>query len=591
MSVNRHFRILLLLLFCPPLSACDDEKPYTPFQIATALPRDDNAPSKPKREKNEVNETERGPVSLRAGSNQVSWQVFDRRLQAPDGTVFDVAIPSPESTEDEIAVWVLPKKEQGIFANAGLWLFNKRGEIKARLLDLPDFLPTGKDCHYRATLEKTGATSLTSRVVAQCTERLLPGSPSGSLAVVAPGRTQTLLIHLRLQEPAPGESIQYQVNSLDRDDDQRDDIQIDITLRSPNGSKETLPFRWLSRTAGASRQGDAPRAQLSKRASRLSTAASRRAERARVPAQVDTLRRLVSAICSETGTQKFDVAGGTPLPCGDIQTTMIRLTHAATQAHLGEGHWDDALGEVERVSWFAKKPTEKQKQSLKQLLFAKVPHQPSKRLARFDVKTPSSSGPYGSPLRFSDDGQLWALTQDGMTKRLTMKGDPPLIVAATDESPEKRIEPPVFLLHPTSTSKRKLHAALPSCARSEVQLVFVKGEQLPAAPVPIAILAPRPGACRTFSPTALQAIPHYWEGSQLVLTLGGQLVNSGTKLRSHSAPLAWGTSLGVAIKKGNRLNLFTGDVAEGLHHCVAENKGEKVACLKGESIIVLGPKN
>lgn len=567
--------------------ACDEDKPYTPFQVATSLPNDEKAPNTPKADHDQQKRESKWATSLRAPAGSTAWKAFGRTLSAPKGTELHVGLPILNSESDEVTAWVLPDGERKRTASEpGLWLFDAAGKPIRRLLALPDFVPQGNDCRLRAELTGTGPTTFTSRLDAECSSRLLPGTPTTSLAVVDSSRSDPTLVHLRSQEAAPGERLDLIVDSTDQDGDGSDDVRLSVELTAPSGAKESLPLLWLSRTAGASRQPDSPRVELSKRASRLSIAAVRKAERGAVTDEVDALRRLLSSVCGELGKPRLSREGGDPLACGDIQGSLEQLAHVEVQALLGQDKLEDALGAYERADWFGTNFDAKRRKKMADLVLAAIPNTKANRLARFNVETQSPATPHASPLKFTDDGQLFAKCTD-KTKRLTMEGDPPLITPATDSEPEKRIEPPEWSMSVTNSKGLEIQAALPSCDRSEVLLAFsTKKPGQQQAPVPLSQLAPRPGTCRAFAPTPLSVVPLSADGGSLVAVVGGQRVSTRGHVRPPSEPVAWSTSLGIAVHLGSKLVLLTGEETDGLHHCVVDEKSKKVACSKKGSVSV-----
>src|SRR5690606_24087257 len=194
-----------------------------------------------------------------------------------------------------------------------------------------------RDCRLDASLKATGEQSITSEVWATCSGEMLARTPVHSLAVLSPHKDAPAILHLRRTEEAAGETIEFRVDSNDRDGDGQDDVALDVTLTSPSGHKETLPFRWLSRTAGASREPDFPRKQIADRASRLLISSIRKAERGAAPHEINTLRRIASSVCSELGKPRLTRATGDALDCGHIAEPFIRLVQAEVQSYLGEG--------------------------------------------------------------------------------------------------------------------------------------------------------------------------------------------------------------------------------------------------------------
>lgn len=572
-------------------SACDEDKPYTPFEVASSLPGQGPAPKTKKSDEKDKDPERVWAAEKRAPRSSSTFRAFKRSLLAPSGTEFEVALPLLNSQSDEVAAWVFPKSgREGAGADAGLWVFDASGQPTRKLLALPEFLPSGTDCEFRANLKGTGPTTFSSRVWATCGSRLLPGTPVVSLAVLDGSKPEAVLLHLRAEEPAVGEKLDLEVESTDQDGDGTDDVKLQVSMTTPSGTKETLPFLWLQRTAGASRQADLPKDELNKRASRLSIASVRKAEREATPAQIDALRRLLSSVCAELGKPRLTGASGDLLKCGNIQSALEQLAQAEVQAFLGQGKKEDAIGATERSEWFGTAFDAGKLKKLKALVQKELSPKKAERMARFNVRTKTLAKPFASPLHFSKDGQLFAKVGE-LTKRLTMEGDPPLVVPATETEPEKRVEPPEWTISLQDGRGLTPEAALPSCDRSEVILVLGGGEAGSApTQLPLPFLAPRPGTCRAFAPTPLDAVPLRSEAGALTLVVGGQRVTSAGRLRPDDHPDAWGTSLGVVVVRKENVSVLTGEAAEGLHHCVTNRDASKVACLCKESVCVLkGP--
>jgi hypothetical protein len=256
------------------------------------------------------------------------------------------------------------------------------------------------------------------------------------------------------------------------------------------------------------------------------------------------------------------------------------------QAHLGQKDYELALGEAERADWFLEKRSDKEKQRLRELL-ARIPSKEATRLSTFKVAPLISPGLTLSPLFFDDTGQLWLQTNQKRTKRLTMKGDPPLVQEATEDQPEQRVETPSWSLIPADRSKNILLAVLPSCDRSEVQLVFSESSGTPRAPIPVPVLAPRPGACKNLSAFPLEIVPLRTAGGDLLVAVGGQLVTAEGHPRPLHSPLAWATSFGVAVKSKDDFRLLTGSVTRNLSQCVISLDKKKLACVAGSEVHVL----
>lgn len=585
--MNSTASLLLLCSFCCIFSACDEEKPYTPFQVATSLPGASTSPLPPTQGPQPPGIDARPVVSLNAPDRSSTWSAFDRKITAPADNHVQVAMEVPGRVTKEVLAWFLPAAETSLATNSGLWLVDQNGRPSAKLLSLPETLPRGNNCRFRATLKQSGPGSLVSRLRSECSGRLLPGTPLESLTVLAPTRDEPVLIQLSVQDTAPGETMVIEVDSIDRDSDGLDDVELQVSLTSPSGKQESLPLRWLSRTAGASREANSPQKELLARAERLRTAAVRKKERGDVPGQADALRRLLAAICTQGAVQKLSLDGKSGIDCGQLGPALAKLSDAVILAELGEGHYELALGEAERSDWFFEKRDARGRRELATLLEQKIPGRKTERLALFKVKAQTLPGFHFSPLHFDESGQLWLLAAAGTTKRLTMAGDPPLVIPATEDAPERRIEAPSWSLDPVGPQGETLTAALPSCDRSEVQLVFTDKNGTAGVPVPQPILAPRPGSCKNLSSFSMSVVPIAQKNGPLTAVIGGQLVSAEGHLRPLSSAVAWGTSFGLAFKTKDRFELLTGDEGQKLSHCVVSPSEEKIACLGPAGIHVL----
>ncbi len=576
-----------LLLMYGALAAgcgCDEDKPYTPFQVASSLPNDGSGPPENAPRADEDSSAKAATKVLRVGGGSATAKLFGRELKAPAGTWLEVALYGLNGEPDLVYAWVLPQERGSSIESAGVWSFDLQGNPLERVFPLPGFLPNGKDCQFIAELEPSGAHTFTSQIQSHCSSEVLAGTPVRSIAVLDPKKDDPEIIHLRHSAPPPGEKITLTVNSKDRDGDGTDDVEVTILLKGPSGIEESMPLRWLVRTAGASREPEAPRGELEKRASRLLIASVRKAERGKAPEEIDTLRRLLSAVCSELGSPLVRRASGDKLSCGDLVVTLGRLAESEVKSYLGEENVGRALGAVERATWFGKGI--KRPDSLVQLLEGKIPFEQARIEARFRVEAETSASPFRTPLVFDEKGQLWLRGKDKI-KRLTMKGDPPLVVPETEDEPEKRVEPPEWSIDASGPDGQKPKAAFPSCERSEVLLVFEDGPGRLGAPIPLPILSPRPGKCGGFAPEPLAVTPLYWENGALLFALAGETLTSRAQAKLPARPTAWETSMGLAVGSKDKLRLWTGAATSGLHHCAVSTEKNRVACLGNDHVAVL----
>ena len=577
--------VVLSACFCLS-TACQEDKPYTPFEVATALPEVENAPSSAS-SPGTVEPENRTSAYRRAPPASQKWKQFGVEFVAPAGNEIQGAMATVMDSSTHYVAWLTPRQGNNQSESSGLWLMTEAGHPQKRLVTYPEFLPRGSDCQFDTSIEQTGPLSLTARLRSNCRSRLLPGTPVELLSVIQPQATDPSLLQLRLLAPAPGERLSYAVDSHDRDSDGKDDIKLDITLTSPEKAQVTLPFLWLTRTAGASQLPEAPRKQLASMAARWAVSAVRKAERGKVPSQVRAGLRLLGSMCSEYGVSRVLRQNGDPIACGDVWPSIAKLQHSHVVALLGDGQLAQALGTAHRSDWLGHKPTEREDKALRLALSSKIEHPTVKQIARFSTATESLETAFASPLRFSADGQLWARVRGGETKRLTLRGDPPLVSPAQDGKPGQRITPPSWSLSPHGPGGRQLTAAVPSCQRSEMQLTFSMADGTPADALPIQLLAPRPGNCRGAAVPSTEAIPLFWRGGQLLLVVGGEPLWSAGEQGKIPGAIAWGTRFGVAVMKDEQLRLWTGELTKSMHHCASDGEAQRVACLKNESVYVL----
>src|SRR5690606_5924340 len=144
-------------------------------------------------------------------------------------------------------------------------------------------------------------------------------------------------------------------------------------------------------------------------------------------------------------------------------------------------------------------------------------------------------------------------------------------------------------LTPAGPGGKKLSAIVPSCERSEMQLAFSRSSNKgsPPAPTPLPVLAPRPGNCHHFSGLVVDGTVYGWQGGQLGVIAGGQLLWSGGREQQAEQPIAWGTSFGLAVTQGDTVSLWTGELSRNAHHCAVAPRLEKVACIRGDSVYVM----
>lgn len=475
--------MLLLSWLSGACDGCQQEKPYNPFGVTSALPSAETAapdgstaaaPSaKPEPSKFAP------AVVAPAGSRKL--RRGELVLEAPARYSFDRALLVGEGEGLQTVAWVKADPEARDVAPGALVAFDAKGE-RRQLTTLPSFVPSAPGCVHTTRLEQTGPRSVLVDTVAKCEAPLLARVPVQAVSIVAPGAQHPELFTLRVAAPAPGEALSVSADSSDRDGDGREDVQVTLTLTGPEGAKASANLVFLDRAAGVSRDATEPRASLlaSARAALAKPGVSALGE-------VDAQRRLLATLCAEGATPRVFDAEGTPLRCDDLGPVVDALARAEVLARLAA---KDALGAASvltRADWYYKRiSADAEKSITKELSKRLLGITPS--LSVLVARPKQVKGPHFSPLWFEADGALLIATDAGLVR------------ASRDGSTEAALEgeagSAVWPLDVIDPSGRRLTGSLCACDTSEVQLALSDASGAPQAGLPTRLLAPRPGACK-----------------------------------------------------------------------------------------------
>ncbi len=596
--------------------SCHEDRPYTPFGVASSIPGPSSSAPRPAASAGapDAGTQEFQPkAGLRIEGSPTSWQRGTERLQAPQGYVFVSGVVADfdgNGTEDAVA-WLMrsaPGDGEAPHQGAALWYYPAGGEPRL-LAEPPGFIPTSSDCTANAALAHTGPTTVTLELRASCSEPRLPRSPMGSLQVLAPARSKVQLWGARLAEPAPGESMQLAVLSIDRDGDGLDDIDVTVTV-SATGSERPASARWvwLDRAAGPSRDDEEPAGSFARLGSVEQVRSSGKNTSKPTLSAVENVRRLYSSICAESGTERLWAWDGAPLRCGPLGSAVDRLSHAELQASLKQGDVIRAFSVLERDGWYWGPMSKEKRAELSQLLRRAVtPRDASALLLPLPLRQ-GASGPQYSPLSFDAEGSLWLQTAYGVLRRVPARSSTvePLPTPGTlDELPNNTVTP--WRLEPVGPRGDRWTATIQACARSEVALLFSGGSQYGDQQVATSILAARPGSCsgRVFEMRRPPA-PLGWSADGLTALVGGRVVElgalaairsdvpAGSPLSIDGRSLVLATELGLLVIREHRSELWTlerfGPTSD-LHHCVIANGASRAACIQGTKALLISPDN
>lgn len=533
------------------------------------------------------------------------WEFEDRVLQATDGLVFELALAGDfdDDPARDVIAWLSvdpaakPTPDRAT-PPASLWFYPGQGEPR-KLLDTPGFLPTGPGCKLTAKLNRSGPGSVTLETRASCDPPQLGNMPNRALSVVAPAREEPHLLTLRIADkpgqgdeastaPAPNEQLNFSISTADRDEDGRDDIDLSVELgntlslgATSEPSETSVQFVWLDRKVGLSRDTEFPSKNFHDIGSiEVVRSTGKNTSQATI-ARIDTVRRLVAALCAEAKVPVLRDQDNNPLPCNLSQQTLAFFAKAELQATLTRGRWGDALTSLLRAEWYGGGLSKANKDELMAILQKSLPEKKvgSIALSRTRPSGPSSIPRY-SPLGFDNLGLL-IQTADGVT-RLDLD-----TLDETDVSEEVDRWPLVVI---SPQGERLLGMAYP-CDRPVLTLLTSDASGAVGAPIETRLLSPRPGLCGSTRANfeELPLRPVGWSKAGLSVFLAGSEVGApapsrpvrGSARSANGEHAAVATSLGVLVLHQSGAELWRSEEApsKNLSECVIDNPGTHVACL------------
>jgi len=514
----------LAALFVGACDSCQEDKPYTPFGVTSALPSASAAETSVA-EPTPAAEPQKYPGAVVAPAGSRKLRMGEQTLLAPKRYVFEQAVVLGDGAARQAVAWVTAAAGEREVARGALIAYSASGEQR-QLMALPSFVPMAPGCTHATRLAQTGKNSVLVDTRASCTTPLLARVPVQAVSVVSPASAAPELLTLRIAAPAQGETISVDEDSTDRDGDGRDDVRFIFTLTGPDGIKANAELAFLDRAAGVSRDAAEPSASLLIAAKALLARAGSAANGATVLGEIDATRRLLATLCAEGETPRVFDAEGSPIRCGDLGGTIDLLARAEVLARLAR---KDALGAVSVLSrgdWYFKKLSPDAEKSIsKELVKRLLAVTPS--AVWLTARPKVARGPHWSPLWFESDGALLIVTDAGVV-RASRDGTTEL---AVDPDAGGAVAWPLDVLDPGG---RKLSGSLCACDSSEVQLSLSSPSAASLPGIPTPLLSPRPGGCKSRflcpDPTPVAAS----EGGYTVL-LAGSLIQPA-KAESPALP-------------------------------------------------------
>jgi hypothetical protein len=490
----------------------------------------------------------------------------------------------------DVLAWLVGTPEKPVIGE--VWFYPEHGSPRW-VASAPGFLPTGSKCSHGARLSQTGPSSVTLDVKATCSGPLLPRAPERSVSVLAPLRDPPLIVGFRIAAPAPGEKIEIEITSKDRDADARDDVEMSFLMSTPEGSNVRARFAWLDRSAGLSRDAAEPLASFAELAALEAARASSQKSSLEVAEHVASARRLYASLCAESGVPRIFLDSGEALPCGDLGRAFESLSEASINAALNLGQVGKGFSALQQHKWFPSGSSPLADQFTKRQLL-----QLERRVARRRViklvplkarPRTMDAGPHFSPLSFHADGSLLLLTAEGIVRAAP---DGRYEYEASDE-----VDPwPTVVVSPAG--ERLTGIAYP-CDRSEISWLRTAADGTSLVPLPTTLIAPRPGSCASGPVFQAPAVaPVAWDAGGISAFLGAELLGPvpprpamGSALSPNGRFSVVTTDWGLLVGGGDKPALWTfddGSLAAQLRDCVVSNNAQAAACiLTGRAYVVL----
>lgn len=562
---------------------CQEEKPYTPFGVTSALPSTDDSATPPPAPSAKVEPSKFTPALVApAGSRKL--RVGELTLQAPPRYVFDRALVLGEGPGLQVVAWLEADADARDVVPGLLMAYGPGGQSR-QLMALPSFVPIGPGCVHATRLVQTGVASVLVDTVATCPAGQMARVPVQAVSVVAPASDRPEVLTLRVAAPAPGETLSIDEDSSDRDGDGREDVKLVFTLTAPEGAKASATLAFVDRAAGVSRDATEPRASLMLAAKALLAKAGPTAS-----AEVDATRRLLATLCAEAATPRVFDAEGSGIRCDDLGGVVDALARTEVLSRLAA---KDALGAASvltRANWYFKKLSPDAEKSItKELTKRLLAVAPS--ASALGVRPKAVKGPHWSPLWFEPDGALLVVTDTGVV-RVSRDGTTETPVDADGGTP-------AWPLDVTDPSGRRLTGSLCACDSSEVQLGLSDAAGTPQTGLPTRLLSPRPGGCKgRFScpdPVPVAAGP---EGFSVLLggalsepkKVGKALPSPGSARSPDGTWLVATTTLGLVVTGlAQELWKLPEAPVDARHaqNCVVANDRTAVACVVDGRVVLL----
>jgi hypothetical protein len=583
-------------------AACKEsqsDRPYTPFGVVSVAEPPQAAPiASGEPSVFAVQKAALAPL----GAKQ--WVFNGRTLTAVGSLTFEQALEADFDNDGtaEVVSWLTPDANGPKPAGAAtkppgeLWLYpgGAPAADPTKLFESPGFLPV-LGCKPQTELTRTGPQTVTLRIDMRCEKPITGRMPSTALSVIAPRRDVPQVLTLRIANEETSkktsEHLALQVSTLDRDQDGRDDIELNVSLEEARGAPDpnaaALSFVWFDRKAGLSRDARLPAKNFRDIAALEVVRSTGKNTSLKTVLRVDTLRKLFGALCAEGHVPTVFDQDNNALDCNVSSETLGQLATAEVRAWLAQKAWGNALTALLRANWYGGSISEKTRTELTAELEKALPVKAARVMA-VSMSKPREGGsiPRYSPLAFDSEGLLIQHAEGVIRLGLTT-------LEENDASEE--VDP--WALTVLSPQGERLMGVAYPCDRQTVTLL-ASSDSGAAAPIATSLLAPRPGSCGGSGKIAeLPLRPIAWGIAGLRALLGGTEVGSPSSesiplgsARSRNAEHAViATELGLLVLHKSSAELWRIDNpgAHRLQECVIDDSASHVACVdKGRATLL-----
>jgi hypothetical protein len=575
-------------LFAFGCHSCEEERPYTPFQISSSGSPSASVPVAASTGAVAIDSGRAFAPSealTAVGEARRLWTLNGLRLTAPNGQELDRGFVADLDGDGarEAVVWTSPAKATDS-ERAALWLF-RQSTKPLKVAEVPAFVPAGPDCELQVRLWHSGPHTATLEAKAACASPLIPRSPIGAVVVVEPLSERPIVFTLRLAEAAPGERLATTVDTMDRDGDGRDDVRVQFELSAREGDRPAAaPFLWLDRAAGLARDPAEPGKAFRDIGSVEMVRAKGLQTSRQVRGHVENAIRLFASICSEGAVPRVFDADGGALPCGELSQAFEWYAEAQLLAAVTMKDPLDALAVLVRDGWYHRRMSDKAHRRMLEALRASVPSVRATAQVLDLAARQRGSEPRQNPVRFETDGTLLVMTTTGI-ERFDTEG-------ASLGSAEEEVDPwPLTVIGPEGN--RWVGLSFP-CDRNEASLLTTAPDGAPLPSVPTTLLAPRPGGCgRGTFPEPGPPSPLTWTAqSHQVLVAGGVVAPLGeSDDPGKDARFALATPFGLYVTGGAGPTLWDVPDAQTFGQCTVSADGRRVACATDQGKVRLISKS